>query len=125
MLKSFILAVAMLLIPGSLLASEATKISQTDLLKMQQQNDLVILDVRTKAEYDAGHIEGALNISHDKILENLDKIPKDKDLVVYCRSGRRAGVAIDLLAKHGYERLYHLSGDMNGWLGNNMPVSVN
>ncbi len=48
--------------------------------------------------------------------------PKDKDVVVYCRSGKRAGLALETLSKHGFTRLSHLEGDMQGWLAAGRPV---
>lgn len=62
-----------------------------------------VLDVRKASEYDEGHVEGALNFAHTRLLENLDKLPKDKTLLVHCQSGGRSSVSSALLAKHGYD----------------------
>jgi len=106
-----------------LLASPATDISQDDFIARQQvADDFVLLDVRTKAEFEQGHIKGAVNFSHAELSDHLQDIPKDKDLIIYCRSGKRAGVAATLLSKNGYQKLFHLDGDMNGWIKNNRAV---
>jgi rhodanese-related sulfurtransferase len=108
------------------LASEAPQISQQSLLAAlnSSQNSIVLLDVRTEAEYNAGHVAGAINISHDTIEENLALLTqyKESNVVVYCRSGRRASVAIDILTKNGFSNIQHLTGDMNGWLEAKLPV---
>lgn len=64
----------------------------------------VVIDVRTEAEYDAGHVAGAVLIPHDTIGEKIGQHVKDKarPIVVYCRSGRRAGAALKTLKQMGY-----------------------
>ena len=129
-MKTILIIAALIIIAyfslsSSPLASPATDISQDDFLaRKQSSNDYLLLDVRTEEEFAQGHIEGALNISHTEIINRLEDIPKDKDLIIYCRSGKRAGVAAKLLAKNGYKNLFHLDGDMNGWISNQRPVSV-
>ena len=129
-MKTILIIAALIIIAyfslsSSLLASPAMDISQDDFLaRKQSSNDYLLLDVRTEEEFAQGHIEGALNISHTEIINRLEDIPKDKDLIIYCRSGKRAGVAAKLLAKNGYKNLFHLDGDMNGWISNQRPVSV-
>jgi len=125
-LLAVLLFVAFLVLPNILFASPAKDISQDDLLERQSSadKDYFLLDVRTKQEFNQGHISGATNISHSDLAKNLNKVPKDKDLIIYCRSGMRARVAANLLSKNGYERLFHLAGDMNGWMANKKPVLV-
>lgn len=72
----------------------------------------LVIDVRTKAEYDSGHLEGALNIPYDVIGPQIGKVTEDKDreIVLYCRSGRRAGVALDALKALGYTNVTNAGG---------------
>lgn len=79
--------------------------------------NLVILDVRTPEEFASGHIPGAINISHDQLPNRLAEIAgaKDKDVVVYCRSGRRSAIAQQALEAQGFKRVLHLEGDMLQW----------
>ncbi len=85
---------------------------------------LVILDVRTPAEFAAGHVPGAINVPHDQIESRLGELAalRDKDLVVYCKSGRRAGLALEVLGQHGFTRLSHLEGELQGWEAAGRPV---
>jgi len=99
--------------------------SQDQLLQHQEQHGdhLFVLDVRTPQEFAEGHVPGAVNISHDQLAARLADVPKDKDVVLYCRSGRRAGMAADVLRANGYTRLSHLEGDMQAWVANGRPVA--
>jgi len=78
---------------------------------------LVILDVRRRDEYEAGHVPGAINIPHDEIGARLAELEasKDKPIVAYCGSGKRAAIALQALHQAGFTRLMHLTGDMPGW----------
>jgi phage shock protein E len=98
--------------------------SQETLLQHQAQHPdhLFLLDVRTPQEYAEGHIAGAINVPYDQLATRLAEVPKDKDVVLYCRSGRRAGIAADVLAANGYKRLSHLDGDMIAWTEKGRPV---
>ncbi|XMB86096.1 CoA-disulfide reductase [Mycoplasmatota bacterium WC44] len=71
-----------------------------------------ILDVRTKKEYEKGHIESSINIPVDEIREHLDELPKDKHIHIYCAVGQRAHIAVSILASHGY-KTSNLGGGFN------------
>ena len=70
----------------------------------------LLLDVRTPEEYRAGHIAGAANMELDSLRENLESLPKDKDIVIYCAIGLRGYLACRLLMQHGFTRVSNLSG---------------
>jgi rhodanese-related sulfurtransferase len=78
---------------------------------------LLVLDVRTAAEFDAGHIPGAVNIPHDVLGGRIAELgPTDqRDIIVYCRSGRRSALALAILQEAGLKRLFHLDGDYLRW----------
>ena len=86
-------------------AEEAKKIMDT-------QEGYVILDTRTREEYDEGHIPGAIVISHDEIRQQAERVLKDKDqlIFVYCRSGRRSKLAAQDLADMGYTNVKEFGG---------------
>ena len=90
-------------------------------------HELVLLDVRTQSEYESGHIFKAINISHEQILENPELMAeyKDKQMVVFCRSGVRAGKVIQLLESLGFKDIIDIDGDMLAWSGAGYPVEVN
>ena len=78
---------------------------------------LLVLDVRSAAEFAEGHIPGAVNVPHDALGERIAELGAvdAKDIVVYCRSGRRSAIALDMLRKAGFSRLFHLDGDWLRW----------
>ena len=80
-------------------------------------HELILLDVRTQAEYDSGHILNAINISHEQILEDPELLTefKDSQMAVFCRSGVRAGKVIQLLESIGFEDIIDIDGDMLAW----------
>ena len=84
---------------------------------------VVRLDVRTPAEYDAGHIPGAINIDVQAAgfeQEALRRLPR-RTIALYCRSGRRSRTAAELLAGHGYN-VVELQTGFLGWTAAGMPV---
>jgi rhodanese-related sulfurtransferase len=127
-LVTFVATLATMLDPTATLSADlqVAMVSQDALLERQQKGDasLVVLDVRTPDEYVAGHVPGAVNIPHDQVAARLAEVPKDKDVVIYCRSGRRTGLAAELLAANGYSRLGHLEGDILAWQEKQQPMEV-
>lgn len=73
-----------------------------------------LVDVRSPEEYAEGHIEGAVNIPVGDIARRAGEIPKDKPVVVYCRSGVRSARAAGALKAAGYTQVYDL-GAMGRW----------
>lgn len=86
--------------------------------------DVLVLDVRTAAEFDEGHIPGAINIPHDALAARIAELgaADERDVVVYCRSGRRAALALSTLKEAGLRRLFHLEGDYLRWSEENRPL---
>jgi rhodanese-related sulfurtransferase len=101
-----------------------TLVSQDALLARLAKQDptLFVLDVRTPVEFAAGHVAGAVNIPHDQVAARLADVPRDKDVVLYCRAGVKSKAAADILERSGYKRLGHLEGDMNAWVANARPI---
>jgi phage shock protein E len=101
-------------------------ISQADLLARLDRKDpgVVVLDVRTPAEFAAGHVPGARNVSHDELAGRLGELTawRDKVVVLYCRTGRRTALAQDVLRQAGFTKLLHLDGDFVAWQAANRPI---
>lgn len=104
----------------------ATDISQAELMqRIEAGHEQLILDVRSPEEYKGGHIPGAINIPHDQLGSRLAEIGshRNKEVVLYCRSGRRVAIAADILQSAGFSKLLHLEGDMYDWSNNRkLPV---
>ncbi len=82
---------------------------------MDEGTDFQLIDVREQHEFDLANIAGEL-IPMGDIEQNIDKISKDKQVVVHCRSGARSGNVINYLnQKHGFDNLYNLKGGILAW----------
>ena len=70
-------------------------------------NNSKVIDVRTEKEYQAGHLKNAINIPHTMIKEKIEDYVKDKDerIALYCHSGRRSGIAQNILKEMGYKNV--------------------
>ena len=76
------------------------------------RNGALVIDVRTPEEFAKGHLDGALNIPYDRISERAAELGTDKnrDIVLYCRSGRRSGIAQKTLEQMGFTSLLNAGG---------------
>jgi hydroxyacylglutathione hydrolase len=81
---------------------------------MLDDSTTFVLDVRRATEFAEGHIPAAHNIAHTRLASHLDDVPRDRRIVVNCRSGGRSGRACSLLQRHGYE-VVNLAGGMLAW----------
>jgi hydroxyacylglutathione hydrolase len=81
-----------------------------------------VLDVRRKTEFAEGHIAGATNIAHTRLRSRLSDVPKDRHILVNCRSGARSARACSLLQRHGYD-VTNLAGGILAWDMANTPVT--
>jgi len=126
LLHAFALCAALAIAPQAL-AQSATPIEPDAVLarSAKQDTSLVIVDVRSPAEFAEGHVPGARNIPHDQLAARLAELrdAKDKDIVLYCRSGRRVELATETLRGAGFEKLLHLKGDMQQWLEAGHPLA--
>jgi len=86
------------------------------------RDDVLILDVREQSEYDAGHIPGVTLIPLNDVPNRLNEIPKDKPVIVTCRSGNRSGQATDFLRQQGYTNVHNMTGGINAWQQAGYPV---
>lgn len=88
------------------------KISPKDAKEIMDNEESIVLDVRTKNEYDQGHIEGAVLLPVDEISSKAEEVLKDKKakILVYCRSGNRSATAAKTLIKMGYENVLDFGG---------------
>jgi rhodanese-related sulfurtransferase len=97
----------------------SSPVISTDELKEALAKKLpwMIIDVRTPEEHAAGHIPGSVNIPLDTLEKRYAEIPKDKVVILTCRSGRRSGLAQETLAKFGYTNTRNHTGGISGWTG--------
>ena len=79
-----------------------SKKTEKEAKKNEETANTIIVDVRTKEEYETGHVKGAINIPHYEINEKID-LDKSKTIMVYCKSGTRSAIAYEALKELGYK----------------------
>ena len=105
-----------------------------------ENKNVFLLDVRTPAEYSYSHIEGAtliplknvpahdpVNLSDDQLLPNrMKELPENKNtkIVVYCYTGKRGGIASQMIADAGYKRVYNIQDGLTAWVNSGYPVVI-
>lgn len=113
---------AVLLLPA---ASWAQDLSRDALAaRMAAHETPLLLDVRTPAEYREGHLAGALNVPVDEVAARYGVlgIPHDRELIVYCKTGKRAARARDTLQALGYTHVQLLEGSADAWRAEGRPL---
>ena len=94
-------------------------------VQLMNSEDVVVLDVREAAETIGGKIARAIQIPVGAVAKRIGELEKHKDktLLVYCKSGARAGVACKELGKHGFDKVYSLNGGLMAWQEAHLPLS--
>ena len=120
MKKLTVLVLSLLLLTGCASGGPSyQQISQEEAARiLEQEENILILDVRTPEEFAAGHIKGAVNLPNEDIgPQNLSLLPdRNQKILVYCRSGNRSKQASQKLAELGYTGILEFGG-INTWTG--------
>jgi rhodanese-related sulfurtransferase/DNA-binding transcriptional ArsR family regulator len=100
-----------------------TPVRRDELLGLVKSGEAMVIDVRPPAEYEAGHIEGAVNIPLESLPERLSKLPRDQEIVAYCRGPycMLAFDAVEQLRQKGY-RARRLEDGFPEWKVGHLPV---
>ncbi|MDX1811162.1 MAG: rhodanese-like domain-containing protein [Gammaproteobacteria bacterium] len=96
-----------------------------DAVRIMNDDDTLVLDVRLEKEYKEGHILDATHIPVGALESRIKEISeyKSKPVVIYCQTGMRSKQAGGILKKHGFETMYNIAGGLNGWINANLPVN--
>ncbi len=125
MSKTILLTILALIVAGYAFAADRQAQQANELriknITTQQAKELylkpdhLLLDVRTLAEYQERHIEPSVLIPLQELEARYQELPKDKTILVICRSGNRSLKAIEILQKYGFTQLYNVQGGINAW----------
>jgi rhodanese-related sulfurtransferase len=83
-----------------------------------------ILDVREQAEWDELHIPGAALIPLGELQSRLDEVPRDREIVVVCRSGNRSATGRDILLEAGFQGVTSMAGGVRDWQAQGFPTAT-
>lgn len=100
--------------------SEKIDVSPSEFQELLRENKGVVIDVRTKNEYDQGHLsitDAQYDFLSGEFKEQMESFDKDETYYLYCRSGNRSGQAARMMLKEGFENVYNVGGFEN--LANN------
>jgi len=82
----------------------------------------IFIDVRTPEEYADSHVDGAKLIPLQQLEQRIAEVPKDVQVYLYCRSGRRSVAAANILVKAGYSNIENIEGGITAWKGAGYPI---
>jgi len=118
-----VLALAVLAYEASRARSGGQSVGPMDAVRLINEG-AVLLDVRTQAEFDAGHILDARHVPQDQLASSAETLKKYKDKVVIacCESGMRSGAAARVLQTQGFTKVVNLKGGLQAWRGENLPL---
>jgi rhodanese-related sulfurtransferase len=99
-------------------------LSATQAVRLMNQGALV-LDLRSKEAFEAGHIGDARNIPAAELESSVDSLKKwrERAVITYCDSGVSAGSAVRTLTKLGFTKVFNLEGGVNAWIKDNLPLT--
>lgn len=117
-----LLALAINEVHGTLTGGK--RLSAHEAVRLMNDRDPVIVDLRPAAEYKRGHLINAVNVPFNKIDESAGQWGKDKPILLYCALGGSSVTAAEKLKKNGYSEVYPLRGGINAWLGASLPVTA-
>jgi rhodanese-related sulfurtransferase len=102
------------------------RLGTAEAVRLINDRDPLILDVRTVADFKRGHLLNSLNLPLAKLEEQIGQLGKDKarPVLVYCALGSTSVTAVDKLRKNGFTEAYPLKGGINNWQASNLPVTV-
>ena len=118
-----VLALAVLAYEASRARSGGQSVGPMDAVRLMNQGAL-LLDVRSQAEFDSGHILDARHVPQDQIASSGEVLKKYKDKVVIacCESGMRSGAAARVLQAQGFTKVVNLKGGLQAWRADNLPL---
>ena len=122
---------SLLILPLLFVALSASACSQTyknvnanEAKKMIDKQKVVLVDVRTDGEWNAGHLKNAkhIDISKPDFDKKISELKKDATVIVYCAVGGRSSRAAGMMSKKGFKKVYNLDGGINAWAANGYQI---
>jgi rhodanese-related sulfurtransferase len=114
--------VLLVLAVNTVAAVSFTYVPVPEAKQMIDNKEVFLLDARTQAEFDGGHIKGATLIPYSQLSSRLNEVPSGEKILVYCKSGGRSATACGILVNAGYTEVYNMNGGITSWNAAGYPV---
>jgi len=101
------------------------EVKPNEAISLINHSHAIVVDVRSDAEYENGHIINAMNIPLDKLEQSTKKLSKykEKPIIAYCRTGNTSQKACKALEKEGFSSIHNLKGGIAAWERDNLPTN--
>ncbi|VAW57372.1 hypothetical protein MNBD_GAMMA07-2460 [hydrothermal vent metagenome] len=105
--------------------SKIKQLTVQEAVRLMNDIEVVVLDVRENTEYSSGHIRNSIHIPVSSLLKRITELDKHKNktILAYCRSGNRSNTACRTLNKQGFDNVSNLAGGIMSWTSADLPVS--
>jgi len=126
---SLILVMALWIWPTYIGSPANPSVLQVETIDVDQAHQLftegvAFLDVRTEEEWQTHHIPGATFLPLDQLNAQVDNLPQDQEIVIYCRTGNRSTQAAQILLNAGFENVTNMSGGITDWISAGYEVDI-
>ncbi len=98
------------------------QVTPDEVAGMLRRGEATVIDVRGRADWEAGHLPGVANIPLGLLVSRLAERPRTEPLVLQCQSGARSAIAASLLESHGFDNVRNMTGGFTAWAGSGLPV---
>ena len=105
---------------------DITAIESYSLIHNNTENpNFIIIDIRTPEEYESGHLEDAIIIDYyeNTFEKDIDQLDKEKTYLIYCRTGRRTGLAMEIMKDLNFFNVYNMLGGITQWKTEGLPIT--
>ncbi len=104
-------------------SAPASAVDVTEAQRRLASREAVLIDVREPDEWQEGHVAGAAHIPLGDLTARLAEVPRDRPVLLFCRSGNRSGRATALLREQGYDQATNVEGGITAWQRAGLPVT--
>lgn len=93
----------------------------------QSNSNFVIVDVRTREEFNSGHIAKAIMVDYESpdFTARISELDRNREYIIYCRTARRSGLAVKVMKGLGFTETYDMAGGITKWQAEGLPVVMN
>ncbi|MGH7574848.1 MAG: rhodanese-like domain-containing protein, partial [Longimicrobiales bacterium] len=100
------------------------EITPRRLYERLQAGDVTVVDVRSPSEWESGHLPGVPNVPLSELIDRLDRLPRDRPVIVHCQSGSRSAIAASILRSNRFDDVTDMRGGFGAWRHQKLPIET-